>query len=96
MHYDIALSKRALAVAAGAREVTWRQLGRMATARRLHPDLPLMTPEEADALIASRRLDVQASMRCMTGAVAPDNGDCLACGAVNGEVCRFGHRTAAA
>jgi hypothetical protein len=28
-HYDIALSKRALAVAAGAVEITWRQAGAM-------------------------------------------------------------------
>ena len=28
-HYDIALSKRALAVAAGAREITWRETGRL-------------------------------------------------------------------
>ena len=26
-HFDIALSKRALAVAAGAKEITWRELG---------------------------------------------------------------------
>ncbi len=34
-HYDIALSKRALAVAAGAIEITWRDAGRMVRARRL-------------------------------------------------------------
>lgn len=28
-HYDIALSKRALAVAAGGQEITWRQCGLM-------------------------------------------------------------------
>ena len=33
-HYDIALSKRALAVAAGAREITWRECGMKTIARR--------------------------------------------------------------
>ncbi|ATI15729.1 hypothetical protein [Bordetella phage vB_BbrM_PHB04] len=34
-HYDIALSKRALAVAAGAVEITWRQAGAMNYRRRV-------------------------------------------------------------
>ena len=34
-HYDIALSKRALAVAAGAVEITWRQAGAMNRRRRV-------------------------------------------------------------
>jgi hypothetical protein len=91
-HYDIALAKRALAVAAGAREITQRQLGIMAVTRRRHPDLPLITPEEADARIQSRRLDIQQTMRCKSGMVHPENGDCIACHAANGEVCRFGHQ----
>jgi hypothetical protein len=33
-HYDICLSKRALAVAAGAVEITWRETGRILMARR--------------------------------------------------------------
>jgi hypothetical protein len=33
-HFDIALSKRALAVAAGAVEITWRQLGCMVASRK--------------------------------------------------------------
>lgn len=50
-HYDIALSKRALAVAAGAKEITWRQAGAMCRVRRSTGVLP--APEEAeDALIA--------------------------------------------
>jgi hypothetical protein len=38
-HYDIALSKRALAVAAGAVEITWRQCGAMAMRRRVTGEL---------------------------------------------------------
>lgn len=33
-HFDIALSKRALAVAAGAKEITWRQAGLVTRRRR--------------------------------------------------------------
>lgn len=36
-HYDIALSKRRIAVANGAVEITWRELGMMIYARRPHP-----------------------------------------------------------
>ncbi len=35
-HYDIALSKRALAVAAGAIEITWRESGILVAYRRKH------------------------------------------------------------
>ncbi|TAL65655.1 MAG: DUF4031 domain-containing protein [Burkholderiaceae bacterium] len=34
-HYDIALSKRAMAVRAGATEITWRQASAMTMRRRL-------------------------------------------------------------
>lgn len=38
-HYDIALSKRAIAVAAGAIEITWRQAGCMSVRRRVTGEL---------------------------------------------------------
>jgi len=44
-HYDIALSKRALAVGAGAREITMRQLACMAALRRM--GAPIATPDTA-------------------------------------------------
>jgi len=44
-HYDIALSKRAMAVAAGAVEITWRQTGAMCFRRRVTGDLG--SPEDA-------------------------------------------------
>jgi len=47
-HYDIALSKRALAVKFGAREVTMRQLSFMVIRRRRRGE-PLATPEQAEA-----------------------------------------------
>jgi hypothetical protein len=36
-HFDISLTKRALAVAAGAVEISWRQLGEKIRARRAQP-----------------------------------------------------------
>jgi hypothetical protein len=44
-HYDIALSKRALAVQYGAKEITQREAGRMCYQRRLGP-LPVPEPPE--------------------------------------------------
>lgn len=44
-HYDIALSKRALAVAAGAIEITWKQAGCMSARRRATGELG--KPEDA-------------------------------------------------
>lgn len=52
-HYDIALSKRALAVAAGAMEITLRQAGTMNMHRRATGRLG--TPQEAEAWLASRQ-----------------------------------------
>ena len=52
-HYDIALSKRALAVRHGAREITLRQLGWMAMKRRR--GAPIGTPESAQAEMDGRR-----------------------------------------
>lgn len=52
-HYDIALSKRALAVAAGAVEVTWRELGAMNSRRRVTGELG--TPGDAIAWLEKYR-----------------------------------------
>lgn len=38
-HFDIALSKRALAVKAGAREITWRECGERERAKRNDPSV---------------------------------------------------------
>lgn len=43
-HYDIALSKRALAVAAGAKEITLRELSKMAMERRRKAALATKEP----------------------------------------------------
>lgn len=47
-HYDIAQTKRALAVRAGAVEITWRQAGAMMMLRRLGRKGPLVPPAEAE------------------------------------------------
>ena len=54
-HYDIALSKRAEAVAAGAIEITWRQCGVMTMHRRATGRLG--TPEQAAEWLEKRRKD---------------------------------------
>jgi hypothetical protein len=51
-HYDIALSKREAAVAAGAIEITWKQLGCMVMRRRMTGDLG--SPADAIAWIQDR------------------------------------------
>ncbi len=51
-HYDIALSKRAQAVAAGAIEITWRQAGAMNTRRRATGQLG--DPATAEAWLLER------------------------------------------
>lgn len=58
-HYDIALSRRALAIAAGAVEITWRQCAAMNWRRRLTGHLG--APDDAvtemkDACIPNRDL----------------------------------------
>jgi hypothetical protein len=45
-HFDICLTKRALAVQAGAVEITWRQTALMCRARRF--TMQLCKPEEAE------------------------------------------------
>jgi len=51
-HYDVALSKRALAVAAGAVEITWRQCGIMAVHRRRGNPLPKLS--DVPAILAEQ------------------------------------------
>ncbi len=57
-HYDLARSKRALAVAAGARKIPWRQLGLMVANRRRLGTLG--DPETAEEVwLAHRKRPVQ-------------------------------------
>ena len=53
-HFDIALSKRALAVENGAKEITWRQSSFMIACRRV--GLPLGDPYAAEARYRAARL----------------------------------------
>ncbi|BCF96579.1 hypothetical protein PPGU19_011480 [Paraburkholderia sp. PGU19] len=57
-HYDIALSKKALAIAAGAIEITWRQAGAMNTRRRVTGELG--DPADAVEWVANLRAQRRA------------------------------------
>jgi hypothetical protein len=50
-HYDIALSKRALAVSLGAVEVSWRDCSMMTFLRRRDPSASLITAAEGEAML---------------------------------------------
>jgi len=50
-HYDISLSKRALAVENGAKEITWRECSLMTLLRRRDLTARLLTPKEGLALM---------------------------------------------
>lgn len=65
-HYDICLSKRDKAVAAGAIEITWRQCGAMNSRRRLTGELG--PPGEAQAWLS----DYRRLMASARGQAAPD------------------------
>ncbi len=52
-HYDVALSKRAAAIAAGATAVTLRQLACMSTWRRMHGG-PLLAPDAAEQVFREK------------------------------------------
>jgi hypothetical protein len=54
-HYDIALSKKALAIAAGAVEITWRQAGAMNTRRKITGELG--NPWTASAWVAAYKVE---------------------------------------
>ena len=53
-HYDITMPKRALAVEAGAVEISWRDCGLMMVLRRRDPEAPLVTPAQGEAMIRFR------------------------------------------
>ena len=61
-HYDIALSKRALAVAGGAIEITWRQASAMAMRRRLTGRLGHPTDPWAGILAERAKLSATAAV----------------------------------
>lgn len=66
-HFDIALSKRALAVAAGAIEITWRQCGEMTARRRTTGELGGPAAPQLDLIASS------ASGREFHNAESPTN-----------------------
>ncbi len=61
-HYDIALSKRALAVAAGAKEITQRECAIMAMHRRRTGVMPSLedVPQLKEEMVARMRANIAA------------------------------------
>lgn len=53
-HYDVSLEKRALAIKAGAQEITWRACALMMMDRRRNPKAPLLSEEDGLARIKAR------------------------------------------
>jgi hypothetical protein len=68
-HYDIALSKRAQAVALGAQEITWRDCGLMTVRRRRDPHAPLLTPDQGRAWLAGRAAERQRAQPLVFDAI---------------------------
>lgn len=58
-HYDIALTKKALALAAGAIAITWRQAGAMNARRRVTGSLG--TPEDSTAWLENYQAERRAA-----------------------------------
>lgn len=56
-HYDIALAKKAAALAAGAKAITWRQAGAMSSRRRITGELG--APEDAVAWLRAHRANAR-------------------------------------
>lgn len=56
-HYDVTLDRRAMAVALGAREITWRECSLMTVLRRRDPAAALVTPAEGAAWLRARLAD---------------------------------------
>ncbi len=63
-HYDIALSKRALAVRAGAVEITWRQASAMNLRRKVTGELG--APEDASEWVAALRAARRTAITAQT------------------------------
>lgn len=68
-HYDIALSKRALAVAAGAVEITWRQAGAMNFRRRVTGQLG--SPDDAEEWSRQQRAKFKADREATSSSAEP-------------------------
>jgi hypothetical protein len=70
-HYDVALSKRALAVAAGAVEITLKQLACMSTWRRMQGG-SLLAPAEAEKRFREKALQSVSANQETQGASYAD------------------------
>lgn len=88
-HYDIALSKRALAVQFGAVEISMRQLACMCALRRFAGGAGnLIDPATAVEVFQQRHEARKATLCKNRVAACRVDGGCLICDADSGETCR--------
>lgn len=72
-HYDIALTKKALALAAGAFPITWRQAGAMNARRRVTGQLG--SPDDCIAWLEQFQAERRAARAAAEANQAPSAGD---------------------
>lgn len=73
-HYDVALSKKKLAIEAGAKAISWRDCALMMVRRRREVGAPLVTPAEGLAILRKEGLCGRGKKVVPGEGLEPPNG----------------------